>query len=95
MRVVVPASISNGIFFWNWQLPCQTRLYSQWTDKSRLSPFSNKWSIGSLCHHCNKNKLNKKDRHFLPNGIEVCKESAERHSASEFAPQVRSAGTLA
>ena len=34
----------------------------------------------ALCHYCHKNKLNPKDRYFLPNGIQVCKECAARHS---------------
>lgn len=25
-----------------------------------------------LCHLCNKNRLNPKDKFYLPNGIEVC-----------------------
>jgi hypothetical protein len=35
----------------------------------------------SLCHYCNKNKLDPKDEYFLPNGIQVCKECAARHGA--------------
>jgi hypothetical protein len=37
----------------------------------------------ALCHYCHKNKLNPKDRYFLPNGIQVCKECAARHSKSK------------
>jgi hypothetical protein len=33
----------------------------------------------TLCHYCNKSKLDPKDRYFLPSGIEVCKECAARH----------------
>jgi hypothetical protein len=33
----------------------------------------------TLCHYCNKNKLDPKDQYFLPSGIEVCKECASRH----------------
>ncbi len=35
----------------------------------------------SFCHHCNENKLDAKDKYFLPNGIEVCKQCAERHGS--------------
>ncbi len=35
----------------------------------------------SFCHHCNVNKLDPKDKYFLPNGIAVCKECAERHGS--------------
>lgn len=34
-----------------------------------------------LCHSCNKNRLDPKDVYFLPNGIQVCKERAEKHGA--------------
>jgi hypothetical protein len=36
-----------------------------------------------LCHYCHKNKLDPKDKYFLPNGIEVCKQctAQERQSA--------------
>ena len=33
----------------------------------------------TLCHYCNRNKLDPTDKYFLPNGIEVCKECAARH----------------
>jgi len=33
----------------------------------------------TLCHYCNKNKLDPTDKYFLPSGIEVCKECAARH----------------
>jgi hypothetical protein len=48
----------------------------------------------SLCHYCNKNKLNPKDQYFLPNGIEVCKECAALHgkgAASRLARKVKRA----
>jgi hypothetical protein len=35
----------------------------------------------SLCHYCNKNKLDPNEKYFLPNGIQVCKECAARHGA--------------
>lgn len=34
-----------------------------------------------LCHYCHKNKLDPKDKYFLPNGIEVCKQCAAQHGA--------------
>jgi len=37
----------------------------------------------SLCHYCHKNKINPKDRYFLTNGIQVCKECAAHHSKRE------------
>jgi hypothetical protein len=33
------------------------------------------------CHYCNKNKLDPDEKYYLPNGIEVCKECAERHGS--------------
>ena len=33
-----------------------------------------------LCHYCHKNKLDPKDKYFLPNGIRVCKECAAGHA---------------
>jgi hydrogenase maturation factor HypF (carbamoyltransferase family) len=36
-----------------------------------------------LCHYCHKNKLDPKDRYFLPNKIEVCKECAAQHGRSD------------
>ena len=33
----------------------------------------------AFCHYCNKNKLDPKDKYFLPNGIEVCKACAAEH----------------
>jgi hypothetical protein len=36
----------------------------------------------SLCHYCHKNRLDPNDKYFLPNGIEVCKECAERHGSA-------------
>lgn len=35
----------------------------------------------TLCHYCNKNKINPNEKYFLPNGIEVCKECAGKHGA--------------
>jgi hypothetical protein len=35
----------------------------------------------SFCHYCNVNKLDPKDKHYLPSGIEVCKGCAERHGS--------------
>jgi hypothetical protein len=35
----------------------------------------------TLCHYCNKKKLDPKEKYFLPNGIEVCKECASRHGS--------------
>jgi len=35
----------------------------------------------AFCHHCNKNKLDPDDKYFLPSGIQVCKECAERYGA--------------
>jgi hypothetical protein len=32
----------------------------------------------TLCHYCNKNKLDPSDKYFLPSGIQVCKECAAR-----------------
>jgi hypothetical protein len=34
----------------------------------------------TLCHYCDKNKLEPTDKYFLPSGIEVCKDCAARHS---------------
>ena len=36
----------------------------------------------SFCHYCNVNKLDPKDKYYLPNGIEVCQECAERLGAT-------------
>lgn len=33
------------------------------------------------CHYCNANKLDPKDKYYLPNGIEVCKECAAKHGS--------------
>jgi len=41
----------------------------------------------SLCHYCNKNKLDPKDKYYLPSGIEVCKECAARHGAGTASRQ--------
>jgi hypothetical protein len=46
----------------------------------------------SLGHYCHKNKLDPKDRYFLPSGIQVCKECAAGHArgaASETAKKVQ------
>jgi hypothetical protein len=33
----------------------------------------------SLCHYCHKNKLDPKNKYFLPNGIQVCRNCAAEH----------------
>jgi len=33
----------------------------------------------TLCHYCNKNKLDPTEKYFLPSGIEVCKDCAAHH----------------
>ena len=49
-----------------------------------MSPTSKPVYAGKMfdpffCHHCNANKLDPKDKYYLPNGIEVCKECAGQH----------------
>src|SRR5215472_9028924 len=41
-----------------------------------------------LCHYCNKNKLDTKDKYYLPNGIEVCQECAARYGTGMAKRQV-------
>lgn len=48
----------------------------------------------TLCHYCNKNKLDPKDRYFLPSGIEVCKECAARHGKGTMSPEQRTTQKL-
>jgi formylmethanofuran dehydrogenase subunit E len=43
----------------------------------------------SFCHHCNENKLDPKDKYYLPNGIEVCKQCAERHGSGTASRKAR------
>lgn len=43
------------------------------------------------CHYCNKNKLDPDEKYYLPNGIEVCKECAERHGSGTATRQARRA----
>ena len=38
--------------------------------KPRLPVYAGKMFDLSFCHHCNVNKLDPKDKYFLPNGIE-------------------------
>jgi hypothetical protein len=35
----------------------------------------------AFCDYCNVNKLDPKDKYYLPNGIEVCRECAEKHGS--------------
>ena len=41
------------------------------------------------CHYCNKNKLDPGEKYYLPNGIEVCRECAERHGSGTAKRQAR------
>ena len=35
----------------------------------------------SFCHYWNVNKLDPKDKYYLPSGIEVCRECAGKHGS--------------
>ena len=41
------------------------------------------------CHYCNKNKLEPDEKYYLPNGIEVCRDCAARHSTGTSKRHVR------
>ena len=43
----------------------------------------------TLCHYCHKNKIDPKDKHFLPNGIQVCEECAAQHGSGTTSKRAR------
>lgn len=43
----------------------------------------------SFCHYCNVNKLDPKGKYYLANGIEVCRECAERNGLGATTRQAR------
>ena len=57
--------------------------------RQEFTPPTPQMQDSSLCHYCHKNKLNPKDRSFLPNGIQVCKECAAEHGRAEVKKKAR------
>lgn len=49
--------------------------------KSKPPLTAGKMHDASFCHYCNVNKLDPKDKYYLPNEIEVCKECAEKRGS--------------
>ena len=57
--------------------------------KAAVPVYAGKVFDPSFWHHRDKDKLDPKDRYFLPNGIQVCKECTERHGSGRAKREAR------